>query len=919
MSLPAPSNLIKGGLKAAQASLASNPILGSLISKEEDDVNPDDAAIHRSVGVDPDFYDMVDDNIISVILSACKPLFDLVQGTDTDDPDSKHESNNSSASDMKHADLVMNTAKLIIAAGYKMKEQARQEMAEEDLGGGMFDEDVKEVRVASAKCNYPQVYDADEQQTLDVQLAVHEAPKKSLRKYKTGTKLYSCDLADTGSGVALHIIGEVRAPPEQIVVRTLWKKLDEETFFYSQMVCGHTDFPERPDIVRMGFRRTYKLIRIGARLTRIDAQCSLNLRGSIPRRINDTVTIPLMSRTAADYYRYFTCMRPADSFDEGDGTVLGRLLYLQLNPHRQNKDLLTEMLLEEIRTTNVLRTAQAKYRFFDEFLFHFFRNKMKIGASQTSFTVNTPLVALTANEAGRIARSFPMVMMANATGEAAVDELIATFPALRELDREYAWFRSMLEAIATELMSAVAYGVKARAYLGASVSAADAVSDAYMINEFYVMGKVGTANGLLAMVGANLGYQALMVFIQTQGLKKDKWRTALFEMLAVVTFSKPGLDAYRVASGAEQLTGAAMNPLMEMIYVKGGELVFEAIPGLILQLVALLSAEERKTSAYISILISTASTALTATTMFWDNDTDPGVRKRNPDAAGIVPDLDRGTAFAVVFVMCACQIVAKATATALLILTNGSWLLGYILADHALHFAYRMSRRDMILYVPMPPGASYVVAPIARVTFKVVADFTGSPLLRVPLLGGGSYWLFNLAMSQVSVFACVHLYLEYAPEGGVEKVKSSTLWTGASCLSAAWLVTFLFFVFRVAVPRLRHTLWSWTSGRQAVHQHFLERESDEGKFDIFGCNLLLWESDIGEEVKAWATENWARWKEEKPAWFKPDSVPDQFIPAAELEQLGHNRKRRGSAVGSIRESFRDAEEEEEGGGGEDSQ
>jgi hypothetical protein len=32
-----------------------------------------------------------------------------------------------------------------------------------------------------------------------------------------------------------------------------------------------------------------------------------------------------------------------------------------------------------------------------------------------------------------------------------------------------------------------------------------------------------------------------------------------------------------------------------------------------------------------SILISTASTALTATTMLWDADTDPGTRKRNPD------------------------------------------------------------------------------------------------------------------------------------------------------------------------------------------------------------------------------------------------------------------------------------------------
>jgi hypothetical protein len=53
---------------------------------------------------------------------------------------------------MTSANLLMSTAKLIIAAGYKMKEQARQEMAEEDLGGGIFDQDVKEMRTAASKC-----------------------------------------------------------------------------------------------------------------------------------------------------------------------------------------------------------------------------------------------------------------------------------------------------------------------------------------------------------------------------------------------------------------------------------------------------------------------------------------------------------------------------------------------------------------------------------------------------------------------------------------------------------------------------------------------------------------------------------------------------------------------------------------------
>jgi hypothetical protein len=172
-----------------------------------------------------------------------------------------------------------------------------------------------------------------------------------------------------------------------------------------------------------------------------------------------------------------------------------------------------------------------------------------------------------------------MTMMANVTAAAAVDELIVTYVALGELDREYVWFRPMLTAIATELMSAVAWGVKARAYLGAGVSAADALSDAYMIKTFYDLGDTGTAKGLLAMVGANVAYQTIIVYVQAHGLKKDKWRTMLFEMLTVITFLKPGFDAYRVASGAEQLPGAVLNPLTEMVGTKGGELVFEAIPG----------------------------------------------------------------------------------------------------------------------------------------------------------------------------------------------------------------------------------------------------------------------------------------------------------------------------------------------------
>jgi hypothetical protein len=196
-------------LKTAQFSLASNPVLRA-ISGNRDNDEPDDTKTHRSVGVDPDFYDMVDGNIVSILLDACKPLFDLVNDDLVNDPASK-------PSTMKPADLLMSTAKLIIAAAYKMKEQARQEMAEEDLGGGIFDQDAKEMREAGASYSLPQVYDAEEQQTLDAQLVVHEEPLQySLKKYNTRTKIYECDFADTGSGIYVFFKSNVRSSPEQV-------------------------------------------------------------------------------------------------------------------------------------------------------------------------------------------------------------------------------------------------------------------------------------------------------------------------------------------------------------------------------------------------------------------------------------------------------------------------------------------------------------------------------------------------------------------------------------------------------------------------------------------------------------------------------------------------------------------------------
>jgi hypothetical protein len=267
--------------------------------------------------------------------------------------------------------------------------------------------------------------------------------------------------------------------------------------------------------------------------------------------------------------------------------------------------------------------------------------------------------------------------------------------------------------------------------------------------------------------------------------------------------------------------------------------------------------------------------------------------------------------------MCALQILAKAVSIALLVVTRGHWLLAFFAVDHGINIVYKFARKDMLLWLPLPPAVSYAIALPARVVIKTISDFTASPLFRLPHFGGGAHWLFSLVVSQAAVFVCVHLYLEHADVGeDAEKIEAATLWKGAAGLAAGWLIAFSYFAFWIAVPELRGSLWSRMSGKQLVQNYFLKQDvykTDAQKFHIFKTNMLLWESEIGEEVRAWAAQNWGQWQSDGEEWFQVDFVPDKFVPAQELQALGNDRRRRGSAVGSIRESFREVE----GGGGEE--
>ncbi|GMI22453.1 hypothetical protein TeGR_g9139 [Tetraparma gracilis] len=541
---------------------------------------------------------------------------------------------------------------------------------------------------------------------------------------------------------------------------------------------------------------------------------------------------------------YFAFVRPAADFDEGDGVELGRLIYYQLSKLRKNSDELREELDTFIKRTTVLRECAYQHRFIDELLFHVIRNKVRVGAVQANFAVNTGLAFITSNETGRIGKSLAKVLMTNTTSGAATDEYISKYPALEELAAEYGWFKPMLRAIAEELMSGVLYGVKARAAVGAAVSTSDMVSDGVVLADYFRTGRTGFAHGLLAMIGVNMLLQLFVTWLQTRRLKKDRKKKFLLEAAATLTFTKPGLDAWRVASGAEQVQGSVFNPLAEMNISKAIEVATESIPGLVLQLVAALTGGVAGTSKSMlfSLAISAASTGLAGTSIWFDTDTDPGQRQRS---------------------------------------------------------------RKWIHPLPFLPSVGFTI--VFRSIVKVVADYTRSPLFAQPPFHGGAYWLGNLAFTQVTMMGAVHIYNEFYDEsrGLGDKTKASVLWTCAAALTTTWALAFGYFATQIVVPKHRHVLYNTISGREWCCDRFLEGTTDEAKMLIFRTNRLLWEPEIGDQVKAWTLANWARFEDE--AWFVAkikEKVPDAYIPAAALQELGGRmRRRRGSAAGSVRESL----------------
>ncbi|GMI23650.1 hypothetical protein TeGR_g6548, partial [Tetraparma gracilis] len=579
-----------------------------------------------------------------------------------------------------------------------------------------------------------------------------------------------------------------------------------------------------------------------------------------------------------------------------DARVLGQLLVHEMEPVRAHKrpQHLESKLYTFVYRTTVLREVADVLPWFPKMMFAVLRN-----LPSAPRTTQAKLADYTERDALITGRAMRMLMLSNATPDAAVDEWILTFPALQELESAHPFFRPFMDEIVKHLLSTTDFGLKLRVFGGAGLSVFDLISDVYMIVVFLRSEDTRSiAHVNIACVVLSLIVQGVVVYLVN---KKRSWRRIAREMLYVVSCIKPGIDAARVAAGNENEDGlATMKPINELSYCKIVEMVLESIPAAIIQTRAFIISEERSTLALVSIATSCCTTGFAAATVWYDYDTSPEKRRTSPKLAGATPDTSRGPFFAMLVMSGALQVLAKSFSSALLIIANANYFLAYTVGDHVLYQLYLVLRRD---HRRVEPGTGVALSVVFRFCEKSVADFTSCWLTRNPLTMHNAYFLFNQLTAHASVFVAVHVYVS----GGGDQLDEGVLWIGAGSLFAAWALTYVILACMVK-PEYRHLFYTTETAVQYIRAEHVGAESDEMKMEVFTYHSVKW-AHYEDEVREFTHSNWARWKEEQPAWFTEEviqRVPDEFIPLAALAELNaaaHGGQRRRSSLG-LAESVR---------------
>jgi hypothetical protein len=601
---------------------------------------------------------------------------------------------------------------------------------------------------------------------------------------------------------------------------------------------------------------------------------------------------------------YFDNLLSSSEANEEDGRRFGDQLMSRVKdmPVGGSKD---EVVVKEFMARNrAMKEIEKHNRFVKTMLCAIVRNKLRRRATHEG-----EVGSLEEARGLEIGSALKMITVQTATAKHAVDEWAHQYTEVQEVMREYKWFRPMIETIAVNLFKNSKIGLKARVTFGAVTSMSDLLTDVYVTYMFLSDEKYGYFKASLASLVMSIGLQMLTVWFQNRKLGMTK---VLREWFPILIGYKPAVDAYRVATGAKQEIGGAVDPMIEMTCMKVLEMFCEAIPGVIIQLTAIATSEKDVgTSAWLSVAVSAITTGFASATISYDTDTNPAKREEAPASYGYIPAnaSKRTIVFVSMLLFTAGMLLLRCTTIVLLGLMGGSWAFLYIGADLGLFLLVKILSGDFWFWLPLGGNMEIVSSILFRVILKIIVDFTSLVHFRLPNEVGGAYWLFGLLLTMVSPSVSIFVASPYVDDNAIDI--ASSIVNHVIPITTMRLAVFFYNIER----KYWQTFWSTQRSKDMSMAYFLEGKSDKMKFEVFTNSRHHWVSIEGE-IKKWVEENWAKWEEEQQVWFtdvRKAKVPVEFIPQdgnarrkESVRRASVDAEAEGGLAGTLRASFRRA-------------
>ncbi|GMI41589.1 hypothetical protein TeGR_g9423, partial [Tetraparma gracilis] len=272
-----------------------------------------------------------------------------------------------------------------------------------------------------------------------------------------------------------------------------------------------------------------EMLRTGvARFATFDSQKGKELKMDSPS--TKAKIARALSDNISNVRNHFQEQRGLEDWDEKDGEAVGDVLVTKTDTekHPDKGETRVEARVKELMEKQKgLKELGQKHEWFKVLLAKVVANKLRPAGDSKAKLCN-----MSVKEANVIGGALASCIAANLTAPAAVDEWILRYPAMGGLEREYVWFRPMMDTIAQRLLESVGWGLKMRLYTGAGLSTLDLLSDLYMIYTYATTGQQGAALSLAVMVGLCLLAQLFAGYLN---LRKGPKLNMLKEMLIVLS------------------------------------------------------------------------------------------------------------------------------------------------------------------------------------------------------------------------------------------------------------------------------------------------------------------------------------------------------------------------------------------------